>query len=76
MINDINKGTSSSYACIISEIKQRAGNVNCKFSFEGRAANKDADSLANFLNSLDEGRHVWFHPHDPLCIPLNVVFDQ
>lgn len=51
MINDIDRGTGNSYGNIIKEVKQRATSFNCIFSFEGRAANVDADRLAKFSNS-------------------------
>ena len=55
VVNDIERGTSSTYGCIISEIKQRVSLINCKFTFEGRASNTDADRLAKFSNTLDLG---------------------
>ena len=65
IIKDIYEGTSSSYGSNVREIKQRASSFNCKFTFERRVDNTEAVSLAKFSNSLDEGHHVWFHPHDP-----------
>ena len=63
VVNGIERGSSSTYGCIISEIKQQASLINCKFTFEGRASNTDADRLAKFSNTLDQGRHLWFiHP--------------
>ena len=45
--------------------------------FQGRAANSDADRLAKFAQSSDEGRHVWFGvPHDLRCITHNVDFHE
>ena len=41
-----------------------------------KRTNKDADSLIKFSNTLDEGCHVWFQPHNPLRIPLHPDFDQ
>ena len=55
VVNDIERGTSSTYGCIISEIKQRASIIKYKFTFEGRASNTDADRLAKFSNTLDQG---------------------
>lgn len=75
VINDIEKASCGGYGVIISEIKLRSLAFNC-FTFEGRAANCDADRLAKFSHSLDQGRHVWLvEPHDPFCIPLHVEFD-
>lgn len=74
IIKDIYEGTSSSYGSIAREIKQQASSFNCKFTFEGRAESTEAVSLAKFSNSLHEGRLVWFHPQDPYCIPLHVIF--
>lgn len=77
VINDINRASHGGSGAIISEIKQRVLFVNCKFSFEGRATNGDADRLAKFSHSLDQGRHAWLaEPHDPFCIPFHVKFDQ
>lgn len=77
IINDIDKASNGNYGAIIHEIKTRASAFNCNFSFEGRAANHDADSLAKYSHSLDQGRHVWMSvPHDPFCIPQVVVFEQ
>ena len=75
VINDIQKNSSGVYEAIISEIRHRAFS-NCNFMFEGRAANQDADRLAKFAYSLDQGRHVWMSiPHDPFCIPQTAVFE-
>lgn len=77
VVNDIERGTNGSYGRIISEVKHHASFFNCTFVFEGRASNTDADRLAKFSNTLDQGRHLWLiHPHDPFCIPLHVVYDQ
>ena len=39
--------------------------------------NGDAHSLAKFSISLAQGCHVWLdHPHNPLCIPQTVAFEE
>ena len=53
IIKEIHEGIMSNYGSIVREIKQRAINFNCKFIFEVRTSNKEADSLAESLNSLD-----------------------
>jgi hypothetical protein len=75
VIGDIHGGNQGIYGPIISEIKARASLLNCTFSFEGRATNRDAHSLAKFALSLALGRHVWLgQPHTPTRIPHSVVF--
>ena len=77
VISDIQKGNGGRYGAIVTEIKARSSSFSCIFMFEGRAANQDADRLAKFAYSLDQGRHVWMLiPHDPFCIPQTVVFDE
>lgn len=44
------------YGAIINEVKQRVVMFNSKFTFEGQAANTEADSLAKFLIN---GEHRW-----------------
>ena len=43
---DIEKGCNGSYGQIISEIKLRAENFNCIFTFERKSSNYEAHSLA------------------------------
>ena len=75
VVSDISKGARGRYGAIISEINLKAATFNCKFGFEGRAANYEAHKLAKFALSQGPGRHVWYgNPHDPSCIPLRVDF--
>jgi hypothetical protein len=61
IVKNIEKGSQGSYGNIIRETNSRSQLFNCIFfSFEGRSANNDADGLAKFSHSLDQGRHVWF----------------
>ena len=73
MVSDIDKGNRGSYGAIISEIKLRSLAFNYKFTFEARASDTDADKLAKFSHSLDQGRHVF---HDLFCIPRHVDSEQ
>ena len=76
VVDDIKKSSQGAHGAIITEIRQRLLLFNCNITFEGRTANKDADRLAKFAQSLDQGRHVWFDtPHDPFCIPHHVDFE-
>lgn len=66
IVNDIDRGSHGRYGAIIVEIKQRATMFNCKFTFEGRAANSEAVNL-----------HVRLvQPHDPFRIALHMNFEQ
>lgn len=77
VVNDIIKGNQGRYGSVINEIKMRAMVFNCKFSFEGRAVNVKAHSLAKFSHSLDQGRHIWLaQPMIPLVSHLLWVFYQ
>ena len=77
VIGDIHGGFQGIYGPIISEIKTRSSVLDCTFSFEGRATNKDAHRLEKFALSLAPGRHVWLgQPHPPTRIPHTVVFDE
>lgn len=72
-VRDINNGSRGSYKAIINEINLQATLFTCTFTFESRSINVEAHSLAKF--SLR--RHVWFgQPHDPICIPQTVVYDE
>lgn len=55
VVNDITRGSNGAYGSIITEIKRRALPFNYIFTFEGRAANNDADRLAKYSHSLDRG---------------------
>ena len=49
------------HSVIVKEIVTRANElVACDITFEGRASNWEAHSLAKFSLSRDPGRHVWF----------------
>lgn len=77
VVIDIDKGSRGSYEAIICEIKLRSLAFNCKFSFEGRASNTDANRFAKFYHSLDQGRQVWLsETHDLFYIPHHVDFVQ
>lgn len=78
VVDDIQKGKGGTYMSVIKEIFIRSSLFNsCNFIFEGRASNLDAHKLAKDSLALDRGRHLWLiHPHDPLCIPLNVQLDE
>ena len=77
VVNDIKSASNGGYRAIISEIRNLLVGFDCNITFEGRASNSDVDRLVKFAHSLDRGRHLWFlEPHDPFCIPLNVVFEQ
>lgn len=77
VIDDIQRNSSGVYGAIISEIRHRASFLNCNFKFEGRSSNGDADRLPKFSHSLDPGRYTRLvEPHDPICIPHHVEFDQ
>ena len=65
------------YGAVISENNIKADTLSCNFSFENRAANYEAHRLAKFALSRGPGRHVWFGvPHDQVCVPLHVEFDE
>ena len=69
--------SNGTYSSIITQIKVRAESFNCRITHEGRASYTDAYSLAKFSVRLAQGCHVWLlQPHDALCIPHNVVFDD
>lgn len=77
VVADIHTASKGEYSAIIEEIKRRIPNTHCKIIFEGRASNNEAHSLARFSLSLDHGRHFWLlQPHDILCIPYSLVFDE
>ena len=77
-ITDINMGTRGPHAAIVHEIMARRSSFTlCTFVFESRSSNVEAHRLARFALNLAQGRHVWFdQPHDPVCIPPSVEFDQ
>ena len=76
IVSEIYSGSNGVYGAIISEINNRALLFNYKFTFKGRAVNRDADRLAKFSNSLDQGRHIRLtQPHDPIVMPLHVEFE-
>ena len=77
-VQDINLGTGGMNASIVKEIRQSITLFHsCAFIFEGRAANREAHSLAKFSLFLARGRHLWLtEPHDQSCIPLFVEFAE
>ena len=71
------KGSNGHHGAIIHEIKSRSAPFFCNFMFESRSVNVEAHRLAKFARNLAPGRHVWLgQPHDPVCIPPSVEFDQ
>ena len=77
VVADINSGSRGKYGAIVSEINLRSTLFQCYFSFECRAVNYEAHSLAKFSLSRDPGRHVWFgQSHDQRRIPHHVEFDK
>ena len=76
-IRDINNASMGKNGSIVREIITRSSDFLCKFSYEGRAANKEAHSLVSFAIGRGPGRHTWLgQPHNPSCIPLLVEFDE
>ena len=77
VVKDISNNSMGPYGMVISEIKSRILSFNCQLVFEGCRSNGDAHSLAKFSLSLARGRHLWLiNPHNPLCIPQTVDFDE
>ena len=77
VVEDIMNGSNGLHRAIINEIKARAVPFSCNFIFESRSVNVEAHRLAKFARNLAPGRHVWLgQPHDPVCIPPSVDFDQ
>ena len=73
VVADIDQSARGRYGAIISEIKLKAATFQCIFTFEGRATNYEAHSLARFSLRRGPGRHLWLgQPHDLSCIPLSV----
>ena len=58
VVDDIKKSSQGAHGAIITENRQCLLVFNCNITFEGRSTNKDADRLAKFAQSLDQGRHV------------------
>uniref|UniRef100_A0A8I6WUB9 RNase H type-1 domain-containing protein n=1 Tax=Hordeum vulgare subsp. vulgare TaxID=112509 RepID=A0A8I6WUB9_HORVV len=76
-IADIKNGARGWNGSIVHEISLRATLFRCNFCFEGRDANTEAHNLAKFSLSRGPGRHVSLgQPHDLICIPPVVVFDE
>ena len=76
VVSDINDAAqSSSYACVIEEIKVRTLDfVKVSFRFENREANCEAHALAKAASTLPIGRHVWLGTTpDIICIPSDLV---
>jgi 6-phosphogluconate dehydrogenase (decarboxylating) len=75
---DIVAGTGGQYAAIVQEINiQRSDFQEASFTFEGRSSNMEARSLARFVLSLDQGRHLWLlQPHDTMSIAVILNVDQ
>ena len=58
-------------------VKLDREHLELNFIFERRASDGDVDRLVKFLHSLHQGRHIWLiQPHDPICIPPHVEFEQ
>ena len=77
VVADIDQSARGRYGAIISEIKLKAASFQCIFTFEGRATNYEAHSLAKFSLSRGPGRHVWFDvPYNQNRISLHVEFDE
>ena len=77
VISDINRKSHGTYGATIAEINLRESTFQCNFSFESRAVNYEAHSLAKFSFSRGPGCHVWFGvPHDQRCISLHVNFNE
>ncbi|XP_020153536.1 uncharacterized protein [Aegilops tauschii subsp. strangulata] len=77
VVADIDHNAGGRYRAIISEIHFRTANVQCKFTFECRAANYEAHSLAKLSLSREPGRHVLFGvPYNQNRVPLHVAFDE
>ena len=73
----IAKGNQGPYGVIIRGIKSGSPPLTCNFSFERREVNIEAHKLAKFALSLLPGHHVWLdQPHDQVCIPHSVDFEQ
>lgn len=53
VVRDVTMVADGRYGPIIREIISRSALLNCKITFEGMAANTDADRVANFSYSLD-----------------------
>ncbi|XP_073360565.1 uncharacterized protein [Aegilops tauschii subsp. strangulata] len=68
---------SSSYACVIEEIKVRTLDfVKVSFRFENREANCEAHALAKAASTLPIGRHVWLgNTPDIICIPSVLIVE-
>ena len=78
VVSDINGAAqSSSYACIVEEIKDRSLDfVKVSVRFENREANCEAHALAKASSTLPIGRHVWLgKTPDIICIP-SVLVDE
>ena len=58
VIHDIKEETQGSYGVVINEIRIRSRMFNYIFSYEGRAANANAHSIAKFAHFLDHGCHL------------------
>ena len=74
VVEDIQMNTGGLYGNIIREIRMMIRNFTAvSFVFEGRASNREADSLAKHSVNLDSGRHLWLiHPPVDLQIPVSI----
>jgi hypothetical protein len=75
VVEDIHKLIGGPHIIVVKEIvKRRANFERCDFMSEGRDSNKESHNLVKFSVALPQGRYLWLiFPHDPLCIPLNIV---
>lgn len=75
VVRDINNGGGGRYEVIIREIRETISEFNsCRFIFESRRKNFEADGLAKFSISLESGRHMWLvQPHDLVTILMKLI---